>query len=308
MHFRNLTPVVCICNIVLTSPETSGTHSSLHVYDSACQTSSLLCRGCWSLSTVPHITCLTCWLTCLQVSCPFWISRWILTVCRGFFFSPPLLSHGFGHRCLLSQMRSLPERLLDSRVLVGSETLHMSIWGALSNPPSVSSIPSAHQRMWHAGVLMDNTAAMSCLNRQRGARSDPLYQDTVDLWSICIKNVIALKTSHLWGVQNCLIDHLSRTFSRDYKWSLRMYIAKSIFQTWGMPEIDLFAKQEQEEWSDPAQLTAPGPYWMPFYCPGRGKFCTLCYPKFCQPKALGNFTLCEVCEEINQMETQLFSQ
>lgn len=46
-------------------------------------------------------------------------------------------------------------------------------------------------------VLTDNVVAMFCLNKQGGACSSPLCQETVWLWEFCIAHSIHLKASHL---------------------------------------------------------------------------------------------------------------
>lgn len=85
---------------------------------------------------------------------------------------------------------------------------------------------------------------MFYLNKQRDAKYVLFCQEALNLWSFCIHNDIYLKASHLPRSQDCLVNHLSRSFSRDHEWGLRPDATKSIFQILGMPEVDLFATQQ----------------------------------------------------------------
>lgn len=99
--------------------------------------------------------------------------------------------------------------------------------------------------------LMDNTATMFCVNWQGGVHSSQLCQEAVLLWEFCITNSIHLKAAYLQGEQNILTGHLSRSVSAHHKWSLHLHMARSVFQLWVTPQVDLFATEN-------AICSAPG--------------------------------------------------
>lgn len=81
-------------------------------------------------------------------------------------------------------------------------------------------------------VLMDNSAAMFYINKQGGARSLDLCQESVCLWNLAIQNSFHIMASHLPEDRNIMADQLSRSFSSRHKKTLHPQVTAMIFQTW----------------------------------------------------------------------------
>lgn len=85
-------------------------------------------------------------------------------------------------------------------------------------------------------VPTDNTTVVLYVNR-----SGSLCQEAVKLWNLCIWSSVTFWTSHSLGVQNVLVDCLSRFFTLDHKRFHNTAILASVFHTRGFGMVDLFA-------------------------------------------------------------------
>jgi hypothetical protein len=87
----------------------------------------------------------------------------------------------------------------------------------------------------------DNTTVLAYINKQGGTKSNDMCLEAIEFWELCIQFQITPTAIHLPGVKNQLADLLSRRRVNQNEWSLKPLIAHQIFQTLGIPDIDLFA-------------------------------------------------------------------
>ena len=108
-------------------------------------------------------------------------------------------------------------------------------------------------------LQMDNTTTMHYLNKQRGTCVRPLSIEAQTIWRWLTATNLTITAVHLPGVQNVEADALSREFQDNHDWVLHDEIGDSIFQEWGLPQIDLFTDCDNRK--------GPG-YASRFYQPG----------------------------------------
>ena len=83
----------------------------------------------------------------------------------------------------------------------------------------------------------DNTTAISYISKFGGCRNPPLNYLTLKSGSG------VLITVHIPGTENILADRLSRKFIGNIEWSLDDTVFAEICETFGLPDIDLFASR-----------------------------------------------------------------
>ena len=94
-------------------------------------------------------------------------------------------------------------------------------------------------------VATDNTTTLAYINRQGGTRSQTLMAETVNLFRLTEAHGISIRARHIPGRLNILADQLSRKNQVCHtEWSLHPSVLESLWQTWGKPQIDLFATKE----------------------------------------------------------------
>lgn len=92
-------------------------------------------------------------------------------------------------------------------------------------------------------IKSDNTTAISYINKMGGVRSEQCSQVGFQIWDWCEKRHIWLTASHIPGQENTVADSLSRNFSSAVDWELHQGIFDEICDTFGTPDIDLFASR-----------------------------------------------------------------
>jgi len=90
---------------------------------------------------------------------------------------------------------------------------------------------------------MDNTTAISYLNRRGGTTSPSLCKLAKETWEWCMSQDITLKANHLPGHLNTVADRESRVSQDRWDWKLHPNIFQKINQTWGPCVLDLFASR-----------------------------------------------------------------
>lgn len=93
-------------------------------------------------------------------------------------------------------------------------------------------------------VLSDNSTTVAYINRQGGTRSRSLLQKTWDLLTLSDEMNIHLRASHLAGDLNVVADALSRGTLDENEWSLSQTWATFLFDIFGRPSVDIFAKAD----------------------------------------------------------------
>ena len=91
--------------------------------------------------------------------------------------------------------------------------------------------------------MMDNTTAISYINKMGGPISLALSSLAFDLWQWCLERSITVKAHHLPGRLNILADFESRAHPDSSDWQLEPSIFQGINNKWAPFTIDLFASR-----------------------------------------------------------------
>ena len=92
-------------------------------------------------------------------------------------------------------------------------------------------------------LKMDNTSALTYINKMGGTVSSDLNRLTKELWSWCLTKNITLRASHLPGILNEKADEESRIMRDRSDWMLCPDVFRRIQTQFGPLEIDLFASR-----------------------------------------------------------------
>lgn len=112
-------------------------------------------------------------------------------------------------------------------------------------------------------VRSDNMTTVAHINRQGGTHSRSLWELTERLLLWCLRAGVSLQARHLPGKLNTVADLLSRLKGAPTEWSLSPTVALSLWQTFGLPTVDLFASPQNRK--------------LPVFCaltPGQGAWLT----------------------------------
>lgn len=91
-------------------------------------------------------------------------------------------------------------------------------------------------------LRIDNTTAISYVNKMGGIRFPHLSNLAREIWQWCEKRNIYLFASYVNTKENCA-DEESRKINPDIEWELSQSAFNLIIHQFGMPEIDLFASR-----------------------------------------------------------------
>uniref|UniRef100_A0AC34F4H4 Reverse transcriptase domain-containing protein n=1 Tax=Panagrolaimus sp. ES5 TaxID=591445 RepID=A0AC34F4H4_9BILA len=92
-------------------------------------------------------------------------------------------------------------------------------------------------------IESDNITTVAFINRRGGTRSRSLQKVAHELWMWALERKLYLIASHIPGVSNVEADLESRRFKECCEWSITPQAAKTLFDKWGIPEVDLFASR-----------------------------------------------------------------
>ena len=91
-------------------------------------------------------------------------------------------------------------------------------------------------------VATDNTTVLSCINKEGGMRSGPLFALLWRILTWCNRKQVTLKARHIPGWLNVVADKLSRLVQTiQTEWSLLPQVFQTICSRWHQPQIYLFA-------------------------------------------------------------------
>lgn len=94
----------------------------------------------------------------------------------------------------------------------------------------------------HLRLMMDNTCAVSCVNKFGTSHSDICNSITKDIWDFCIVRNIWISAAYVPGVENTAADEESRNTNMDTEWRLNTdLLTQALGYLDFTPEIDLFA-------------------------------------------------------------------
>lgn len=140
-------------------------------------------------------------------------------------------------------------------------------WGAACGEETASGIWNEEERSKHINYLellaaffglkvfakhlsncqillrIDNTTAISYVNRMGGVQFPHLTQITRELWQWCEGRRIIVFASYIRSADNHVADAESRRSHPDVEWELADFAFQKIVDTFGTPDIDLFASR-----------------------------------------------------------------
>ncbi|XP_026743374.1 uncharacterized protein LOC113505068 isoform X1 [Trichoplusia ni] len=140
-------------------------------------------------------------------------------------------------------------------------------WGAVQGYNKASGMWSENERNMHINYLeilaaffglkiyaksltncqillrIDNTTAISYINRMGGIQFPHLTELAKRLWQWCESRQLHVYASYISSVDNAEADAESRRIHPDIEWELSSIAFQRIAQAFGYPEIDLFASR-----------------------------------------------------------------
>lgn len=96
-------------------------------------------------------------------------------------------------------------------------------------------------------LRIDNTTAISYINRMGGVRYDKYNILTRKIWQWAERRKVILKASYIPSKENREADTLSRLTTLDTEWELSEQAFDIIIQNFGQPKVDLFAENKKCE-------------------------------------------------------------
>ena len=95
----------------------------------------------------------------------------------------------------------------------------------------------------HIRIRTDSTTALAYVKNMGGTKSDDCQIQAKQIWNWAQEHDSWLSITHIPGVDNVLADLRSRKFKDHLEWSVNIGIFEDMCQTFGSPEVDLFASR-----------------------------------------------------------------
>lgn len=90
---------------------------------------------------------------------------------------------------------------------------------------------------------MDNTSAVTYINKMGGAHTHPSCHTLPRTFGIGVSHNLLVRAQYIPGIQNVVADRESRVFLAARDWKLKPAIFNRLYQTWGPLNIDLFVSR-----------------------------------------------------------------
>lgn len=123
-------------------------------------------------------------------------------------------------------------------------------------------------------LRIDNTTAISYINRMGGIQILDLSKLAKEIWQWCESRNLWIFASYISSADNSIADYESRRLEPETEFSLAPYAFDEICQTLGYPEIDLFASRSNKKckrfvsWQKDPESVAIDVFtinWTPFF-------------------------------------------
>ena len=95
----------------------------------------------------------------------------------------------------------------------------------------------------HIRIMSDDTTTTLYINKKRGLESNECNKTAKEIWIWCTGRDLQISAAHIPGKENFEADKNSRKFQDEAEWQLNPKIYKAVCDTFGTPEIDLFASR-----------------------------------------------------------------
>ena len=90
-------------------------------------------------------------------------------------------------------------------------------------------------------MRIDNTTAISHINKMGGTKHSHLGRITREIWEWCESRNIYIFASYINSKENLEADSESRILPSEMEWELANWTFSRVVDELGMPKIDLFA-------------------------------------------------------------------
>ena len=95
----------------------------------------------------------------------------------------------------------------------------------------------------HIRIMSENTAAISYINKKGGLKSNESNKIAKEIYIWCTSRDLHISAAHIPGKENFEGDKNFIKFQDATEWQLNPKIYKAVCDTFGTPEIDLFASR-----------------------------------------------------------------
>ena len=141
------------------------------------------------------------------------------------------------------------EERTGGRWSLAEENLHINVLEIKAVEFGLKSLCS-HLSSCGIKIMSDNTTAIAYINKGGGTKSGECNEVTLDIWEWCATKNIWPLACHVPGVENVQADYESRHFSENTEWKLNPSIFSTICESFGEPDIDLFASRNNNQVKD----------------------------------------------------------
>lgn len=130
-------------------------------------------------------------------------------------------------------------------------------------------------------LRVDNTTAISYINRMGGIQFPHLTSITRELWQWCEARQIIVFASYIRSADNDIADAESRRVHPDIEWELSAHAFQRILNNFGVPDIDLFASRLNKKCDRYISWQRdPDAYAIDAFTVSWSKFNFYCFPPF----------------------------
>ena len=132
---------------------------------------------------------------------------------------------------------------INGRWTEGETKLHINVLELTAIKFAIFSLLSQRIGIKHLRVMIDNSTAISYINRQGGIRSMLCNNVTTEIREFCIKRGVYISTAHIPGKENLIADLASREFQDSHEWMLYLEVFKYLVELFQIRDIDMFASR-----------------------------------------------------------------
>ena len=100
-----------------------------------------------------------------------------------------------------------------------------------------------HKNIKHVKIMSDNTTAIPYINKKGGLKPQECNKITKETWIWYTSRDLHISAAHILGKSNFETDKNSRKCQDVTEWQLNPKISKAVCDTFGTPDIDLFASR-----------------------------------------------------------------
>lgn len=155
-------------------------------------------------------------------------------------FNTDASGDGWGYFC------SQTQKSTQGRWTLYEQKLHINIKELLAVYHTLEAVYTDYKNC-HLRVNTDNTTTMLCINNQGSTKSIQCNNIARKIWEWAITRNIWISSAFCPGKKNVMADQASRKFNDRTEWALDKRTFRTICNTFGWPDIDLFASRTNKQ-------------------------------------------------------------